>query len=185
MEVDSLGHFSSASIHFIYMQFSAILNTTLYAICCSPSQKKAISCSQASLTATTSMNGALPYYVNWYSHWLRFILFHLFYLFIFSSILVVLLELLLVDQIFGIPKNAICFIDSWRWWWWRRRRRRRRRRSRRRRRWWWWCTTCSASLVTPKGLCMGSVSWWLDKKNWLQCKLRENEGSKSSITWLV
>ena len=40
MEVGSLGHFSSASISILYMQFSAILNATLYVICCSLFQKR-------------------------------------------------------------------------------------------------------------------------------------------------
>ena len=49
----------------LYMQFSAILNAALYAICCSPSQKRLSPAPKLLLTATTRMNGAHPHYVNY------------------------------------------------------------------------------------------------------------------------
>ena len=63
MEVGSLGHFSSTSIHSIHAILSHIKCRSVYVICCSPSQKRL--CSQAPklfLTATTSMNGVHPHY---------------------------------------------------------------------------------------------------------------------------
>ena len=58
MEVGSLGH----SLSTLYMQFSAILNAALYAICCSPSQKRLSPAPKLFLTATARMNGAHPHF---------------------------------------------------------------------------------------------------------------------------
>ena len=77
----------------LYIQFSAILNATLYVKCCCLPLKK--TCSQVILTATISMNGAHPTTLtSTLTDFLKFKLFIYLHVFIFLFLMVLLARLL-------------------------------------------------------------------------------------------